>query len=336
MRGKAMNMRGQRGVILIWVAMFLVIVMAFMSLGIDMSKLSATRTQLQNAADAAALAGVSAVDFTTGTLIPDSVVARAQSAAAGNKAFIHDPQPVIVAAGDIQIIDGDKVKVIARREGSNAIVTYVAQVLGVTSLAMKASATARLEPAGSVLCGIVPLGVVPPDGENFQTGCSPGYVLKTSEGEQGNYGAVTFPECNTGHCAGMPSGGASTFRCLVGYGYCCDVRIGDEIESQPGNLSSFRKAIVDRFKRDTDQRQDICYSEYAGNGERVVVVPIVDPLGEGRSVTTVRRFGAFFIKNIPGSGEASTLEGEFIFYVAAATGGGDSEGAVAYAIRLVD
>jgi Flp pilus assembly protein TadG len=336
MRPQAETPRNERGVILIWVAMFLITVMAFMSLGIDLSKLMATRTQLQNAADAAALAGASAVNPTTGALDPDTVMTRAQLAASENKAFIDGPEPVVVASGDVQIIGGTQVKVTARREGANSMVTYVAQVLGIESLDMKASATAAVVPAGGVTCGVVPLGVVPPAG-GFTTGCTPGYSLKSSSGTLGNYGPVSFPECDTGECAGMASTGANTFRCLVHYGYCCPINVGDQVYSEPGNLSSFRAAVLDRFKDDTDQRQGICYSAYHGNGKRIAILPVVTAMGSGRTQVTVTRFAAFFIKNVPGTGVNSSLDGEFIYYVVAGTTGSTSgTGPVAYTIKLVN
>jgi hypothetical protein len=271
-------------------------------------------------------------------LQPDTAVARAQNAAFQNKAFIDRPEPIVLDGSDVVFIDSDKVKVTVRREGANSMVTTVAQVLGITALEMKASATAKVEPASTALCGIVPLGVSPPSGESFQTGCSPGYVLKTSSGTDGNYGALRFPACGDGSCAGMPSGGADTFRCLVQRGYCCPIDVGDLLETQPGNLSSFRKAILGRFKDDTDQREDICYSEYTGNGSRVVILPVTTSInGGGVEHVTVLQFAAFFLKDVPGSGSDSTLDGEFVYYVAAAFGGGTpTPGVNAFAIRLID
>src|SRR5216117_3101049 len=55
-----------RGVIFIWVALFLLMIVGFVALGVDIAKLMATRSQLQNAADSAALAGASAIDPATG------------------------------------------------------------------------------------------------------------------------------------------------------------------------------------------------------------------------------------------------------------------------------
>lgn len=333
--------KNERGVILIWVGMFLLLILCFASLGVDMAKLMAARTQLQNAADAAALAGASAVDWNTGVLDADTAVVRAQAAAFGNKAFIDTPQPIVLAAADVVVFGGDHVKVTVRREGGNSVVTTLAQVLGITALEMKATATAKVTPNIEVMCGIVPIGVSPPPGEVFEPGCSPGYVLKVGggTGSNGNYGAVTFPACDQGPCAGMGSNGANTFRCLVEHGFCCSINIGDEITTEPGNLSSFRKAVEARFKNDTDARQHICYSEYTGNGQRVMILPVTTDLGSGsgRVDVTVLRFAAFFVKNIPGNGTNSTLEGEFVYYVAPGLGNsGSSSGVTTYAVQLVE
>src|SRR5438093_6483072 len=73
--------RGERGVMIIWLALFLLVLIGFGSLSVDVAKLAATRTQLQNAADAAALAAVSALDPETGVIMTAAAVARAQAAA---------------------------------------------------------------------------------------------------------------------------------------------------------------------------------------------------------------------------------------------------------------
>src|SRR5207245_11535548 len=141
---------GQRGAILIWVALFLLVLIGLTSLGIDMAKVMATHTQLQNAADAAALAGASAIDPATGKVIADSAAVRAQTIGAFNKAFVDDPVPVQIDAADVVLVDDHTVQVTARREGADAVVTYMAKVFGVTSLALHANAPAKVEPANTV------------------------------------------------------------------------------------------------------------------------------------------------------------------------------------------
>src|SRR5215831_13598389 len=93
-RGGASGRR-ERGAVIIWLALFLLVLIGFGSLSVDVAKLAATRTQLQNAADAAALAGASAVDPETGNIIQATAIVRAQGTALSNKAFIDQPQPVV-------------------------------------------------------------------------------------------------------------------------------------------------------------------------------------------------------------------------------------------------
>jgi len=282
---------------------------------------------------------VSGVNPATGIVSPDVAVARAQAAGLVNKAYVGAPTPVSIAAGDVEVIGGDKVKVTTRREGDESIITYFAQVLGITGLQMKADATAKVEPASGVLCGLVPLAVVPAPGEEFHTGCGTGYILKQGggAGSNGNYGAVDYPSCATSTGCSGPTTGAKTYECLLENGYCCNVTIGQSLTTEPGNMSGpTQKGIEARFANDTDKRTGICYSQYTGNGQRVVFIPVITDPGNGRSPVTVLRFGAFFIKNIPGNGNNSVVEGEFVYYVVPGLGGGDPTGAVAYAIRLIE
>ena len=331
--------RGQRGAVLIWFALFLLITLGFVALGIDIAKLAATRTQLQNAADAAALAGVSAINPATGTLQQDLAISRAQFTASQNKAFIDAPQPVILAAGDVEFPASNEVRVTVRREGANAMVTTFAQVLGLPSLEITATATAVADTAGSAGCGVVPLGVTPQPGQSFQVGCSPGYILKNGggAGSNGNYGPLDFPACTDGPCAGGSPQGASTFECLMKNGYCCTISKDQTLSTEPGNMSGpFRKAIFARFSADKDQREGICYSEYRGTGQRVIIVPITTDAGPGRTSVTVTSFGAFFIKDRPGNGSNSFLVGEFIYAVVpGGSGNGSGSGAVAFSLRLI-
>src|SRR6266568_1897027 len=88
--------RSQRGAIIIWLALFLLVLIGVTSLGVDMAKVMAAHTQLQNAADAAALAGASAIDPGTGKISPDTAIVRAQSIASYNEAFVDGMEPVLL------------------------------------------------------------------------------------------------------------------------------------------------------------------------------------------------------------------------------------------------
>jgi Flp pilus assembly protein TadG len=328
-----------RGAIIIWLAFILLLMLCFVALGVDVAKLATARTQLQNAADAAALAGASAINPTTGVIDPATATARAQQTGQLNKAFINLPQPVIIDAADVTLLSGQRVKVVARRQGGNSVVAHVAQVLGLSTLQVTATATAEADTTRIAECGIVPLGVNPPPGTSFQTGCGNSYQLKApgGGGTTGNYGGLDFPACDAGECSG---GGASEWRCQLVKGYCCDLTVGQQVQTKPGNMSGPLKTAIDaRFDADAVKTENICYSAYVaagGTGQRVIHVPIVSPFPNGSSApVTITGFTAFFIKNKPGSGADSSLEGEFIYDVIPGTGGGSGSGAVAFSVHLV-
>jgi Flp pilus assembly protein TadG len=335
------RLRRDRGAVIIYTAFFLVVLLGFVGLGVDVAKFMATRTQLQRAADAAALAGASAVDYATGQVMADTATARAIETAALNRAFVGGPKTVTLLANDVTFPSVTEVRVTVRRDPSTdgALVTHVAQVLGVRSLDLSATATAKAEPAGAIDCGLAPLFVNLPEGETPRPGCSPGYVLKVGGGmgSNGNYGGLTYPTCPNGECAGMGTTGADLYRCLLENGFCCTVASGQTLDTEPGNMSGpTRQSMQARFNADTDRREGICYGDYQGNGQRVVYVPVTTAPEGGRATVRVLSFGAFFLKNIPGSGNNSFLEGEFLYTALPGSGGGNNGEGTLYTLRLVE
>src|SRR5688500_19227772 len=89
--------RSQRGAVMIFVAVSLAACLAFAVLAIDVGAIFVTRVQLQNAADAAALAGASAL------LDGDQAEAtdRAIAVAGENVALQDGPEPVVISEDDV-------------------------------------------------------------------------------------------------------------------------------------------------------------------------------------------------------------------------------------------
>ena len=332
----------ERGVVIIWTAFFLMVMLGFVAVGIDVAKLMTTRTQLQNAADAAALAGASALDLTTGTIVQDTARIRAQAIASLNKAFTDGPTAISLAAGDVSFPASNQVKVTVRRDAASggSMITHVAQVVGVKSLDISATAVAKAESAGAVCEKLVPMGAIEPPTGGFQTGCSNSYNLKIGSnggGTPGNFQLLDFPECAEGPCQGM-NGGAAEIRCLVANGYGCCINIGDLIPTKPGNqVGPFRQGMDDRWDADTDKRENICYTDYRGNGNRVVMVPIFkdwDP--NGTKPVKVEGFSAFFLQRKPSSGGGQSLTGQFLYAVVpGGSGGSGSATTTLYSLRLI-
>jgi Flp pilus assembly protein TadG len=331
--------RNERGVVIIWTAFFMLMMLGFVAIGIDVAKVMATRTELQNAADAAALAGASALNLTTGQVRPDSALIRAQQTAHRNTAFVDGARPITLLAGDVLVDPNlNTVKVTVRRNAATdgAMITHVAQVLGIRTVDLSATATAKAELTCSQCDKMLPLGAVPQVGEtNFQVGCNHIYTLHLGGGNKispGNYLGLDFPQCNEGACSGMSETGGSTFRCLLANGYGCCVSIGQVLQTEPGaKVGPTNQGLQARWNNDTDRRSGICYSDYVGNGSRVVNVPIISMPANGRTDVTVIGLAAFFLRNQPpGNGDVTA---EFIHDVVPGTGGNCNS--TVYTLRLI-
>lgn len=329
----------QRGVVIIWTAFFLVFMLGFVALGIDVAKVMTTRTQLQNAADAAALAGATGIDLKTGEIIPDTAVVRAQFTAARNKAFVNEPLPVQLLAAEVTFPTPTQVKVVVHRSSTTggSMVTHVAQVLGITALELSATATAEVDEVSAPCEGLVPMAPIEDTtGPWFDPDCSRTYSLKVDAGSgtQGNYQLLDYPPCEEGPCQDVGGGGAE-IRCLAENGYGCCLNLGDEyVATQPGNkVGPFRQGMQARFDADTDRRENICFSEYRGNGKRIINVPIVESFDvNGKKLVKIVAFSAFFIKYRPtGSGD---MRGQFVNNIVPGDPGGPT-GSTLFSIRLV-
>lgn len=327
----------QRGAIIVWFALFMMTMLSFVALGIDIAKLAATRTQLQNSADAAALAAASAIDPYTGRLDPAVALIRAQKAGVMNEAFIDIPQPTAIEPADVLMVGPNRVQVTVRRQGASSMVTTMAQVLGIKSIETTASATALADTAESV-CNVAPLGVIPPvPGRIFEVGRTVTLKPGTQKGGDGNYRALLMPPCSEGPCAHMDQFSPATFLCQLENGFRCCISIKDWIFLERGrDLGIVKRGLDTRFQGDTDRREGISYSEYTGNGSRILIVPITTVEVPGDAGVWVTTMGSFFLKYPLGTSRGALI-GEFIHAVGPGSPNGHphSGGPVTFVPRLV-
>lgn len=155
--------RDERGAVLVHAALAMLTLIAFSALAIDYGALLGARRQAQNAADAAALAGASSLAFDD----PDDIP-RAQAAAVAT----GTANPVLGAPPSIDLgrtppdvrlipcppgapglpdtcVRADVYRSAAR---SNALPTFFAQILGINSQDVRATATAQVETGNAVEC----------------------------------------------------------------------------------------------------------------------------------------------------------------------------------------
>lgn len=254
----------QHGAVAIITALSLVALVGFAGLALDLGRLYVNKTELQNAADACALAAASKLscDPAAGAC-PASILQTAEAAgifvgARNNKDFQGDA--VTIAAADVRFStalspnsnyqprgaadpNSKFAMCIARATG---IAPWFMGVLGIGQQAVSAYAVATLAP-GKTFCGALPIGICKkpgtpsPDfgytvgewiGSTFNSGAN------SDENLDGNFRWVDFS---------ISAGGNSEIRDqLAGNGAVCGLRVGDDIR-QPGTQQGAKSAYNTRF-----------------------------------------------------------------------------------------
>jgi Flp pilus assembly protein TadG len=148
------HLRSERGAILVYVAIAIVVLMGFSAFVLDYGVFMLARHQAQNAADAGALAGVFARVYDEPDVASTITSTTATSSALANH-VIGDPPAVVVTAAagtcpDFALPYGDTCVRVSVH--SDTLPTYFARLLGVTTLSVDATATAQLRPANMTDC----------------------------------------------------------------------------------------------------------------------------------------------------------------------------------------
>lgn len=270
------------GNVLVIFAVFLMVMIGFAALVVDFGGLKLEQNRLINVADAAALAGARE--------LPDTNMAKqiAEEYARFNGAT-DDEITVSFPNGSGEI------KVEARREKE----FFFGKALGVTAGTASANATAAYG-AVSGMSGIVPFSI--PDQE-LEYGVE--YELKAGSHDDygpGNYGALAL---------GLK--GASSYRNNIRYGYDGIVRVGEWIETEPGNMSGPTEDGVEYRINQCQHTPECTFDNHHPDCSKVMIVPIYDPASiQGRDEVYIVGFGAFFLKEVRGQGNNSSVVGYFI------------------------
>jgi hypothetical protein len=218
---------GERGAVLVHAAIAMLGLMAFNALVIDYGALWVSRRQAQNAADSAALAGALSLAFDD----PDDIP-RAQSAAAaaGTANLVLDAAPSIIPETDVQLIPCPvgapglpdtciRANVYRSAARANALPTFFAQIMGIVSQDIRATATAQVQTGNAVEC-MKPWAVADKWDENWEDGAAnagPWTVDSDFDKykKQGNEyvpdPAVTTPDVYIAPTAGNPGTGFTPF-----------------------------------------------------------------------------------------------------------------------------
>jgi Flp pilus assembly protein TadG len=364
MKSKAVTRKRERGSILATSAIGMLSILLAVGLGIDISRFYLAKTELQNAADAAALAAVSALNTS-----PLGITKAADRAVAAmnkydfNKTGVTFPRSNVLFAVNLDgpymgegAAQGQAANirfVQVTTPDSNVGVSFAAPILGNTKT-LSATATAGFSVPLNMFCNFLPVSVI-----DYGTPISPGntYTFRAGSGSMvspGNYQILAVAgeggqDARVGLAAGVD-------RCAApGETYAVDTKTGVTAGAVRQGLNTrFDEYVTSQvdpseMPPDTNIKESITYDQYKNgspsqapknpgvDGRRVVVIPIVkaDQYDQGRNVVTFDRFGTFFLQTKVGSGNGGDLVAEYIDDIVIGQGGFNPNGAPANGLMAV-
>lgn len=328
----------ERGSILATSAIGMLAILLAVGLGVDISRLYLSKAELQNAADAAAIAGASGLNGrATGISDAADRAIKAMNSYDFNKTGVTFPRANVVFASNV---DGPFVSEGSAAGSAGTIrfvkvttpdlpvgISFAALVLG-KNKNLNATATAGLSVPLNVICPWLPAFVLDDPANPITPGQT--YTFRLAPGDHispGNYQLL----------APIQSGGSGDREGMAnGVNWC--ITVGTEIKTKPGVTSgAIRQGINSRFDNysggldpatsppDTNIAEGITHRQYLDRSpfkepshtgvqdRRMVFIPIASaPPGEGRDTVTVTRFGTFFLKTSVGGGSGGELTAEYV------------------------
>lgn len=286
----------QRGFALVMITVGMVALLGFAALVIDIGMLVLNKQQLANAVDAAALAGAQELPV-------NPVLAQST---AENYALVNGYSPDQLTVSDDHGRQNAKLTVTATKQ-----VNYTfARVLGIYSGTVSARASARVAGLSSFQ-GAAPLAV-PNQTFDFNTR----YILKQGSNSPdpsplgpGTYGALS-----------LGGSGASNYEDSLKYGYAGKLSVGDEVDTETGNMSNPTKRAID-YRIGLCHHSPECTPAHFDPGcPRILIVPVYEPMfidqGQVKKIRIIG-FAAFLIDRVTGQGDENYIEGYFIRMTAA-------------------
>lgn len=271
------------------VALAMVALLAMSGLALDGGRLYALRTQLENVADAAALAGAQA--------LPDDP-ALAQSLA------VSYAENNGLPADHIQVSFADQNHEIFVQVWEETDLRFM-PVVGIRVATVRASSGA-LVAAPHGLRGAVPIGVAD---TNFQMGQL--YQLKVGAGgsncgesDNGNFHALALGSDDDGN-------GASVYEDNLIHGYGGWLNVGDLVYTKTGDMS---KATQDGVDTRIAEDPLATYDHYSPDSPRLLYVPVVSSYDDinGHKRVKILGFAAFFLEDYQSGSCGDAIVGRFV------------------------
>jgi Putative Flp pilus-assembly TadE/G-like len=297
--------RGQAGQALPVICLFMVTLLGFAGIVIDLGDAYLQRQETQNVADAAALAGASAIPTGTYDTAAQQMAAKNDIAGDGVAVAFNNTDTVTVTV-------------------TRTAPTFFLRLFGIGSIPVSATAKATIAVLSQVQGHVAPYAVTE---QAYANGA--GTTLFKENGP-GVYGTVDLP------ATGNPSGGSCSGNTNLGtppnisselggqlqsgslvIGGCLSVKSG---ASQPsGNVVNQLPPANDAMDQDLQsigngQYQVIpqSWDDASGLPPRLLTVPIVKSLPGGNGNATITGFAWFYVTSATNQGNKLTVNGQWV------------------------
>jgi len=359
---QAGSKKRERGSILATSAIGMLAILLAVGLGVDISRFYLTKAELQNAADAAALAAVSALDTSPNGIhkAVDRAVASMNkydfrttpvSFPRANVVFaknLNDDPYMSEASAAVATTAKDIRFVKVTTDPSAVPVSFAISVLG-TSQNQVTTATAGYSVPLNRFCNFLPVSVI-----DYGTPMTPGQTYTFRAGPTGSISPGNYQILAVAGSGGQDVRvglAAGVDRCASpGEEYAVDTKTGVTAGAVRQGLNTrfdeYQTSQVspDEMPPDSNIKEGIKHGDYINPpssdyiqtpshpgiaGRRVVVIPIVKEgeYDQGRNVVKFNRFGLFFLKTKVGGGNGGEMEAEYIDVPLLGQGGYDPNGA---------
>lgn len=319
------NARNERGQMLMLVALLIPVLLGMAAMAVDLGGYASDRRSLQNAADSIALAA--SKDLPNAS----AATASAQTWAAKNGINWNNVTFTVTQVGPGA--PNPKVSVDINRTHDFAFI----KALGVNNRAVGAHAAAiKTSPGGAG--GLVPWSVTQAQANSVPFGTTLTVKYDSNNVQNGNFGAIALDGTGSSVYLDTIENGSTSVVCAQGVTGCTTISnecTGSTCPTEPGNMVGKTKAGVDDRMNGTAPECDTFAEVFTGptNGKyvinrscnpwldggyasrRVVLVPIINGLCNGRCDVTITGFALFWLEGYGAggcTGNSCEIKGRFV------------------------
>lgn len=294
--------QNQEGSAIVLVSLAMVALLAMVGLVIDGGSLYVTKSDLQKTANAAALSGAQEL-----THSKEDVERVVRETLEENREL---DSLLVISIEDDRLV---------RVELERKMPVHFAKLFGIDDVKVYAEAAAEIATMGRAV-GAAPLGI----DESIELIYGKEYKLKVDEEDvdTGNFGVLA-----------LGGSGASTYEENLKHGYQDEIKIGQILETQTGNVTGkTRDGVQERINASTYPVGET----YHRDDPRVLLIPVYTPYKHDQNqLKEVKITGfAYFYISEPMDQHDKTIAGQFIRRTGTGFNEGSTENTGAYSIRL--